>query len=265
MDSRRSIQFLLVVLFVGTGALPSQRGRQEREPSEVRERWGNYFTDVRLNTGTQGAFVKDFAKTKFVQAAIAAGHMSVLYFYDSAVGQKREAFEQTLFNHNKINPGLRLFRCGRVDMARHRQAPKNLVPVTPMFVVFTKRGRRVNTVLFKNHRVVPANLVRVLKAATKGYNKPGWDNWVRSYDKFVRDTRNMLAHQKILDGKRQRVGSRTDSSAKTTLAKVEVDERKLQKRMEEHFAREEKLLERAKVPARDPRAVLVGEKKRRRR
>jgi hypothetical protein len=88
---------------------------------------------------------------------------------------------------------------------------------------------------------------------------------VREYGKFVRDTKNMIAHQKILAAKRVRIGDRVDSSAKTTLEKVEVDERKLKRKMAAHYEREKQLLERAKVPERDPDAVLVGEKQRRRR
>ena len=72
----------------------------------------------------------------------------------------------------------------------------------------------------------------------------------------------MDAHQKILDGKRERIDD-TKASHRKSLKKIESDEAKLNRRREAHLAQETKLLERAKVPPRDPNATLVGEPERR--
>jgi hypothetical protein len=266
ISSRCTLALFVMTSLTIADSVSSQRGRRPEVPPEVKERWGNYFTTISIKTGAQNNIVSDLAKTDHVKNAAAEKHLSLIYFYDSSDDtKKREAFEQNIFNHNKINPGLRLFRCGRVDLANNLPARKKLVKVVPTFVVFGKTGEKIAQVPMERYKVVPAKLVRILKVATIGYNRPGWDNWVREYGKFVRDTKNMIAHQKILAAKRVRIGDRVDSSAKTTLEKVEVDERKLKRKMAAHYEREKRLLERAKGPEREPDAVLVGEQKRRRR
>ena len=263
MNSNRCILAVLALtaLVVADSLAAQGWGGRRGPPPEVKERWGNYFTTIDLPDG--GQEVKELKNTDHVTDAASAGHLSVIYLYDStAAPKKQETFEPVLFNHAKIQPGLRLYKCGRFDLSTNRLARERYGKIAPLFFVFDKKGKSIGRVSMKGFKPAPVPLARLLQLGSKGYSRVSFDNWVKSYSKWLRDLTNMDARQKALDDKRDRLDSNKASDRKK-LAKVTKDEDKLRKRRDAHYDGETKLLERAKIPPRDADAVLVGERRRR--
>ena len=186
--SRPVSAILSLTALVFVGSLAAQRGGGFRgPPAEVKERWGNYFATLKLETGDDQ--VNDLAKTEHVKEAVADGHLSVIYLYDSTTDPKKlKKFEQSLFNHNKIQPGLRLYQCARLDLSKSSAANAKYGKVAPVFFVFDKKGKSVGNASMKGFKPASGPLNRVLTAGTKGYSKVSLDKFVKSYGKWLLDT-----------------------------------------------------------------------------
>ena len=263
MKSHRSAiaVFALTALFVDD-PVTSQRGRRREAPPEVKERWGNYFTTVELPENEAKA--KDrLLNCEHVKNATAAGHLSLLYLFDSTTEvRKRQAFQQAIFNHNKINPGLRLFKCGMIDLANDRLTRNKYGTKAPLFFVFDKKGKLVAQVSMKGFHAAPVPLVQHMRQAVRGYSKLTFDGWVKRYWKFIREISMFDSRKRTLESRARRLEDRPKQ--KKQLEKIQRDQDALQKETEKHFAKEQRMLEMAKVPPRDPKAKLVGEPRRRR-
>ncbi|MCB9869179.1 MAG: hypothetical protein H6837_04925 [Planctomycetes bacterium] len=249
------------IFTVLTTSLPAQ-GRGRRGPPEaVRQRWGNYFAPVKLAAADQGKPDRDrMADSEHVKGAAGKHHLSLLYVFDSSADKdKQQSFEQVVMNNGKINSGLRLFRCGSVDLAGDDAAKKEFGGRAPLFITFDESGKRAAEASFKGFHVTPVKLVQAMRKAASGYGKLGFDGFVKGYTKLLHDLTLIDTRRQALATKRTRLEKKPNAKALDGVVK---DEAALRKQENELLDAERKMLSLAKVPERDPAAKLVGEPRR---
>ncbi|HLQ37822.1 MAG TPA: hypothetical protein VK348_08480 [Planctomycetota bacterium] len=234
----------------------AQRGGRGR-PDEITNRVGCFFTDATLPP-VEGDQQVDLANTDLVHAASTASQLSLLYLYDGADdADQREQFEHTLFGIDEIGIHLRVFQCGRLDLAKAPAAKAKYGKQEPLLVAFGKDGKPVGELSMAGYKASGGALLKLLEKAASPVVKPSLEAFVKDYTAFVRDLEQLINRRKLLqDRKTQAKGE--DPSAKAKRATAEKDLKALDGEEQKLLAQEKELVEKNRLPARDAKAHRLG-------
>lgn len=259
--SRRRRSLVVVVLAVAVGAvdLAAQRGGPSEE---IRSRQGAWFVDVKLpKPDTVGGKIA-LEATTLVEAAVKDRNLAFLYIWDpEQLPAKHAQFEQVIFGHAEINTALRCFLCGRVNLAENPHAKDEFGRKTPLFIAFNDEGKQVGEVSIANYRAKASPIVGLLEKAHAGHGKMSLESFVTGYRKFLRDYQIYEGRKKVLEQKRARLQEKSPVPA-GKLKDVEKEQAELDVDLEKMLVAEKQMLEAAKVPTRDPKAVQLPERNR---
>jgi hypothetical protein len=237
----------------------AQRGGRGRSEA-ILARLGNYFVDTQV-PATGGDMAADpLAEVAMVKEAASAHQLSLLYLYDPKANEtKHQQFEQVLFGNEELNIALRCFRCARIDVSANAEAKAGFGKQAPLFVAFNAEGKRAGEVSMAGYKAVVNPLVQMLAKAATGTVKPALPDFVQRYRGVVHDLEMIEGRRKAID---ERMSRLTDKDGERR-AELEKDKKTLADDEQKLLATEKELLQKAMVPARDPKAQRLGGRERR--
>lgn len=241
----------LLSFFAADVAAQGGRGRGRAE--EITNRVGAFFADT-AGPATDGDKVADLSTCDLVRAAAGNGQPTVLYLVDGSDDQDvREQFERTVFGSDELGIELRCFHCGRIDLAKVDALKARYQKQAPLFAVFDKDGKLVETVAMNGYKASTTSLGKALEKAAQGAVKPSIAAFAKDYGSLVRDLEQALAKRKLAQEQRAKAGA--DKGKKAEADKdLEVASAAVDKLLE----KEKALLEKHRLPERPTNAVRLG-------
>ena len=265
MMHRTTFPALLALAVFGVAEIGSaQRGRRRSE--EVLNRLGAYFVTTTLPSAEDGQKAIDrLAANRVVTKAVAVKELSLLYLYDATESlKKHKKFEETLFSSDPVCIALRCFRTGMINLAEDASAKALFGKKAPLFVAFDAKGKRVGELSLKGYKPRASQLNKTLERAARGYAKLALGDFVKKYRSFLNDLEVHEGRKRALNSKRAKEEEKSGRGVDAKLAKIDKEIAALTTHGEKMLAGEEKLLDDASVPERDPKAERVGERQWRR-
>jgi hypothetical protein len=253
----RSSVTTLALLFGVVSSAGAQRGRGPSE--EITSRYGSYFVDVKLPAPVDKKPIA-LETCSLVQSSVKDGHLSFLYLYDpTREPVKHGPFEQIIFGHYDITLSLRLFRCGRVNLAEDEKAKAEFGNRAPLFVAFNGKGKWVGDVSMHDYAARSDPIVDLLTRAASGHTRLSRSEFVIKYREFLREYGVYEGRKKSADDRRSRLNMEKQPD-KAKLNEIERDLQELEKNKDKLLETEKQILDLAKVPPRDGNAVRLGDR-----
>lgn len=228
-------------------------GRWRQRADEILNRVGAFFADVKgpLPDGDKAG---DLATTDLIKAASGAGQPAVLYLVDSSDDQDvRDQFERALFANDELGIELRCFHCGRIDLKAEPLLAAKFQKQAPLFVVFDKDGKVVETVPMSGYKPSAKGLETGLLKAAQGVVKPSLAAFAKDYGSLVRDLEQAMTKTKTAKERLAKVGG-----DKAKRAEVEKDVAALEKEEQKLLVRETDMVTKMNLPARPADAKRLG-------
>ncbi len=258
-------RFLISALALAVGVANTASAQRGRGPSEaILSRSGSYLVDVKLPKPDAEQNGKiPLGACSLVESAVEDGHLTFLYLYDPNKNVTKHAqFEQTVFGHAEIRTVLRCFQCGRVNLAKDPAALAEFGERAPMFVAFNAKGQCAGEVSMGHYKVTATPIIKLLERAARKHAKLRLPKFVKQYRKFLNDYQVYEGRKRTLEQKRRRLEQKSSPQA-SKLADVDKQEQTLEKGKGKLLLLEKKLLRKARVPPRDPKAKRLGDRQRR--
>ncbi|MFQ5505659.1 MAG: hypothetical protein ACE5F1_12815 [Planctomycetota bacterium] len=252
--------FVLATLGFVDSAKAQGRGGG-RGPSEaILSRMGNYFVNVTLPVEQDGQSTRErLAASPHVTKARDKRQLCLLYLYDrNADPKKHDRFQQVLFANQGVGVALRLFRCGKLDLGLDDGALAAYGKKAPLFIAFDAKGKRTGEVSMRGYKTSSGPLLKLLARAARGHSKLSLPAFSKKYRSFLTQLQVLEGRQRTLTQKRARLADMPGSRGESKRAKLTKEEDRLAESEKALFAAEKKLLEQARVPARDPNAQRLG-------
>lgn len=252
-----AVSLLLLPWLADAAIAQGGGGFRRQRAEEIMNRVGAYFTDVKgpLPDGDKAG---DLATIDFVKAAAGAGQPTVLYLADSSDDQDvRDQFERALFANDELGIELRCFHCGHVDLKAEPLLAAKFQKQAPLFVVFDKDGKAIDTVPMSGYKPSAKGLETALIKAAAGVVKPSLAAFAKDYGGLVRDLEQAMAKTKNAKERLAKAGG--DKGKK---AEVEKDLAALEKEEQKLLVREQDLLTKLNLPARPADAKRLGNRDR---
>ena len=238
------------VLLALAADLPAQRGGGKRRPEAVLERVSCWLVDGKLPASTAANAGEDrVAAVGAVADARTRHELALVYLFDSKVdAEKRAAFEKTMFGNEELGIALRCFQTARVDIAGDDDAQGKYGRRLPLFLAFDENGKQAGEASLAGYKTAVAPVMGILEKAAGGHVKPTLAIFVSGYRGVVHDIEALDGKRKVLN---DRKGKAADAAKK---AEIEKELQAADAEEKQVLAEEKKLLDGAKVPARDAAA-----------